>query len=429
MKVAYVTMSFPFPSETFATTDVRALRQHGAEMTVHSLRPRHPDASRLLLDRNLEKVHMTHASVHSIMAGIVVALRRPYVFVQLLAFILRHTQFASNHFFKSLALVPRVLEVFKSIEGDQPDVVHIYWGHFPALVGHLVQVQFPQMVVSISLGAYDLEINYGGTGPVARRADLVRTLGHVNVKRIENNFGVTAQDITVIHDSVDLTRVRALSRAKGANDERISETKVRKRVLTAGRLKSHKGMRKVLEVFRDAVESHPDATLVVLGDGPDRPVLEALVEQWGLHECVHVAGHVAHDQVFREMADAEIFMLLSRGFGERLPNVVKEAMASGCVCIASDTPGMEELIPSTDYGFVVPKDAPRKALDRLMEIIDDPTRQEVIAERGRKHIHERFEVTTATAKYLRLWKRLVEAKSRKNGDTPASSKQERQPLP
>ena len=55
------------------------------------------------------------------------------------------------------------------------------------------------------------------------------------------------------------------------------------------------------------------------------------------------------------MAESDIFLFLSSKAGERLPNVVKEAMLSGCICIVSNTPGIDELIEDGKTGFIIDK--------------------------------------------------------------------------
>ena len=53
------------------------------------------------------------------------------------------------------------------------------------------------------------------------------------------------------------------------------------------------------------------------------------------------------------MASSDIFLFLSSKAGERLPNVVKEAMLAGCICIVSNTPVIDELIEDGKTGFII----------------------------------------------------------------------------
>ena len=80
---------------------------------------------------------------------------------------------------------------------------------------------------------------------------------------------------------------------------------------------------------------------------------ERLARALGIRESVEFRGQVTYDSVLAALASAEVLLFLSRHEAERLPNVVKEAMASRCICIVSRTPGIEELIPNGRIGFIV----------------------------------------------------------------------------
>ncbi len=398
MKIAYITMQFPYPSETFASSDVRLLREK-AEVSVHGLRFVHPDAPKMLIERDLEGLTLTHNRTSSLVAGLGYGLKNPHHFLSLLSYSVKTNIRKPSHLFKSLLLLPRVLEIFSWLERERPDVVHIYWGHYPALVGYLVERYLPGTVVTLSLAAYDLHMQYGGTKQVAQQAHAVRTLTQANVAQIERVFGVPAERVEVIYDSLDIARgQRAL----------VGKAKIAKRVLTAGRLIEAKGMFEVLEVFAAVLKQHPEASLVVLGDGDKRAELEALSRALGLEHAVTFKGHVNHDTVFEEMAVAEIFLFLSKS--ERLPNVVKEAMLSGCVCVVSDTVGIAELIPDERYGFVVPAEDIEAATACVLRVLESGFDRASLLENAKTHVAERFSIASSLQQYLDIWKGLLAKK-------------------
>ena len=81
--------------------------------------------------------------------------------------------------------------------------MHLYWGHYPGLVGHLVMKYLPEIVLSSSLSAYDLFENYECSKPVARSAAFVRTWAGVNVPAIEA-YGVSPDRIKVFYQGIDV---------------------------------------------------------------------------------------------------------------------------------------------------------------------------------------------------------------------------------
>ena len=404
MRVAYITMQFPVPSETFACNDVRALRQLGVDISVHGLRSAHDSEKTLLQERDLVGLSVTHTTWLSHARGLGFGLLRPKLFANLLGWLFRVNTGNREHLLKSLALTPRALEVLAHLEQDPPDVVHIYWGHYPSIVGHLVKCYLPDTPVSVSLAAYDLEGNYGTAKAFAKEANAVRTLAQANVSQFSAVTGIPEDKITVIYDSVDITRMEHIAQ------DSLLERKVPKRIVTSGRLHRSKGMDDVLDIFAEVLRRYPEATLHILGDGDERERLERKSADLGLTGAVAFKGHVNHDEVFSEMAEAEVFLFMSKAKGERLPNVVKEAMLCECLCVATDTVGIEELMPQ-DCGFVVPRGDVTQAAKHLLYALENPAEKLNMLANAKVRILEHFDLEKAAQAYKTMWTEAIEARS------------------
>ena len=255
MRVAYVTMGFPVPSETFISNEVRVLHESGIDISVHAFRAALQVASQLVAERSLEGIRTTHGGIVPTVQGLSIGFLRPGMLLRLVVFVLRHAWRRPEHVVKSLLLIPRALHIFSTLQHYRPDVLHLSWGHYPSLVGYLIQVYRPDTVVSISLGRYDLEMEYGGSAPVAQKADMIRSLARVNVQHIAGSYGVPPERVRVLYDGVELSRDRGAEAA---------DAKIRRRIVTAGRLLPLKGMRDVLRVVANIRERWPDTSLVVL---------------------------------------------------------------------------------------------------------------------------------------------------------------------
>ena len=404
LDVAYITMQFPVPSETFACNDVRVLTEKGVTVAVHALRGRHPEADKLLRERDVEKIAPTHSTPASLLRGLRYGVTHPFRLASFLSWIVRTNWRKPEHLFKSLVLTLRSLDVFCDLEQAPPDVVFIYWGHYPSLVGYLVKRYLPEVGVTLSLVAYDLDMGYGGSKVVAQQADVVRTLSYTNLVQLSEMYGVPKENIEVIYDGVDMTRFETLS------SRDLQNLKQPKRIVSAGRLVVEKGMYEVLEVFATVLQQHPGATLVILGDGEERKALEAKSRALGLTHAVTFKGHVNHDTVFEEMAKAEVFLFLS--YAERLPNVVKEAMLCECVCVVSDTIGIRELIPDDSYGYVVEDTG--QASSAVLKVFAPEAKEALVAPlvgKASRHITENLSVERSASQYINLWERASRAGS------------------
>src|SRR5690606_720364 len=102
--------------------------------------------------------------------------------------------------------------------------------------------------------------------------------------------------------------------------------------VAAGRLERVKGYDLLLEAWRDVVDWAPDWKLRILGEGSERPALEAQREMLGLADAVELPGFT--DQMLVEMAKGSFFVLSSRSEG--LPMAMLEAMSVGLPVVSFD---------------------------------------------------------------------------------------------
>jgi glycogen synthase len=134
----------------------------------------------------------------------------------------------------------------------------------------------------------------------------------------------------------------------------------RPRIGYVGRLAPQKRADRLVEAFRRMREP---ASLVVVGDGPDREEVQTLAA--GLPRT-HVTGFVEHTAVPAVLAALDVLVLPSAY--EEMGSVLTEALASGLPVVASDVGGIPEVVRHGETGLLVPPgdvDALAAALDRL----------------------------------------------------------------
>ena len=146
-------------------------------------------------------------------------------------------------------------------------------------------------------------------------------------------------------------------------------------------LRSWKGHRHLVEALPAG------ATLVIVGDGPQRAALEAQVRSAGLQGRVHFAGN--QRDVVPWMQALDIFALPSYA-NEGVPQALMQAMLVGLPCITTTVGGMGELAIDGVTAVVVPAENPsmlRSGLERLMR---DAGLRSKLGAAARKHCAERF---------------------------------------
>jgi glycosyltransferase involved in cell wall biosynthesis len=144
-------------------------------------------------------------------------------------------------------------------------------------------------------------------------------------------------------------------------------------IVYAGRLAGDKGVPVLAEAFARLIDRHPEARLVVAGDGPERPRLEALADRLG-RDRVILLGATDEAGVRAAMARARLVAVPSDPARrpEGSPMVAIEAAMAGRPLVVSDDPGLRELVEPAGCGLVVPAGDPLALAGGLQRLLDDP---------------------------------------------------------
>jgi glycosyltransferase involved in cell wall biosynthesis len=181
-----------------------------------------------------------------------------------------------------------------------------------------------------------------------------------NARQVEGRYG---RKVEVIHNGVDTDRFVPQPRAPGARTAGgLPEEAVV--AVTCGRLVGWKG----LSVVIDALPALPESVhYLIIGDGPERPVLEMQAATLGVGGRVHFAGHVAHTNLPGWLTLADLYLQPSIG-EEAFGISVVEAMACGLPVLVSDQGGLPEIVADESVGQRLPpgnSDAWRAAIAKF----------------------------------------------------------------
>lgn len=139
-------------------------------------------------------------------------------------------------------------------------------------------------------------------------------------------------------------------------------------ILAVGSLQTKKNMPLLLEALARVRTTRP-VRLVVLGDGPERPALERLVDELGLTGDVDLPGFDANP--YRYMSRCSVFALTSQREG--LPGVLIEALVCGANVVSTDCrSGPREILGGGRYGRLVPTGDVESLTNALIASLDDP---------------------------------------------------------
>jgi len=220
-------------------------------------------------------------------------------------------------------------------------------------------------------------------GWLFRRAARVIALNQVLARQMLA-FGVAPERIDVIANPLDLS----------AMDEVADRPPLdRPYLLTAARLSPEKDLLTMIGAFALLVERGYAGQLVILGEGPERSVLEGEVARLGLGGRITLPG--ARRPAWNWMRHCQLYLSTSRREG--MPNSVIEALSLGKTVVGTDCLGGQgELLGHGRWGYLAPMGDARAFADRVQQALEAPLEAALL----REHIRARHDLKTVARQYL-----------------------------
>jgi glycosyltransferase involved in cell wall biosynthesis len=218
----------------------------------------------------------------------------------------------------------------------------------------------------------------------------------VCVSESERSAGVAARTCTpektvVIHNAVEVDTVPQASPDGG----------LPLRVVSVGRIAPPKDF---ITLLRAVARLEDGAVaLTVLGDGPERGLVEAEIEELGLGGTVTLSGDVY--DVPSRLAQADVFVLSSRSEG--LPISVLEAMAAGLPVVAADVGGLREVVQDGATGQLFAAGDVGALAEKLAVLAADPAVRRNLGEAARERVAARFALPQWRDRHVRLYDELI----------------------
>lgn len=187
------------------------------------------------------------------------------------------------------------------------------------------------------------------------------------------------------------------------------------RLAFVGRLVERKGPDLVLEALARVRATHPDASLSIVGEGPERVALERLAATLGVADAVRFCGVQGPEGVRAVLEAAHVFVLPSRtmpdGEVEGSPVVLKEAMAVGVAVVATHHAGIPEVVAPALRDELVPENDPDALALRIVSILAGVEGRAERSRVGRAWVEQEFDVAVLARRTIAVYEELVRCQS------------------
>jgi glycosyltransferase involved in cell wall biosynthesis len=194
------------------------------------------------------------------------------------------------------------------------------------------------------------------------------------LKKIVCCWGVPEEKITIIYNAVEAAQLapdtNTISPSPSSHDP------VHKTIVSAGRLVPWKGFASLIRIM----EQLPEAHLQIIGEGPERVNLEALIRDKNLQGRVQLPGNVSRGELFAALQHADLFVLNSTYEG--LPHIVLEALSARVPVIATNCGGTGELIQHGQNGLLIPAADEQALCNAIKLLLADAERCALLIKNG-----------------------------------------------
>jgi glycosyltransferase involved in cell wall biosynthesis len=175
-------------------------------------------------------------------------------------------------------------------------------------------------------------------------------------------------------------------------------------LVVPARLHPMKGIHYLLDAMPAILQKHPDAQLLLIGDGGERPALEAHVKRLGLNNAVRFLGW--RKDVLRIVSVCDVVVLPSVNL-ETFGRSLAEAMILGKPCVATNVGGVPEVVEHGVTGYIVPPRDSAALAGAICRLLNDSGLRQQLGQAGRERIANHFSIAHMREQTLLVYRQLL----------------------
>ena len=198
---------------------------------------------------------------------------------------------------------------------------------------------------------------------------------------IVSGWGISKDKVKVVYNGVDF------------RPSELNKEEARRRIgifghviVSVGRLVPWKGFRMLIKMMPNVFEINQAFRLVIVGDGPDKKVLEAMIKNLSLEKKVFLVGKKSRSELATYLVAADMFVL-NTGY-EGFSHQILEAMMAGIPVITTAVGGNKEVIEQGENGFLVKYNDEFNLMEAIKSLWQDPGLREEFKENGKKTVEK-----------------------------------------
>jgi colanic acid/amylovoran biosynthesis glycosyltransferase len=389
MKIAILVHRFPELSETFIVNQITGLIDAGHEVDVYASGPGHPGKAHADIDRYqlLDRTHYWGFPRSYLLRGI------------------KRVGLQGHDGWRRAALWLSLVDAgVRFLRRQRYDVIHCQFGTLARAASALHDIGAVNGKLVVSFRGSDLTKRTAtfDVREIFQKAHLLLPV----CERFREELirqGCDPQKVRVHHSGIKLAPFAYAERRRTSGEPT--------RILTIGRLVEKKGVAYAIRAVARVKASGRQVRYTVAGDGRLRGELDRMIDELGLRAEVQLVGAKSHTEVIALLREAHLFIApcvtAPSGDQEGIPNVLKEAMATGIPVLSTRHSGIPELVEHDVSGLLVPERDSEALAERLASLIDHPERWSAMGRAGRERVEAQFDSDRLDKELVELYQQAI----------------------
>jgi colanic acid/amylovoran biosynthesis glycosyltransferase len=399
MKIAYLVNQYPAISHSFIRREITALEELGIKIERFSIR----STSELVDQADQLELTKTRfilkAGIRSLLSSLLLtAVTRPMRFWSTLKLTFKIGWGQDRGFLIHLAYLAEACLLLRWAKDADISHIHAHFAFNPTAVAMLCH--------TLGGPTYSFTVH----GPESIDRAIILALGE-KIKRATFVAAISSYCQSQLYrwcDRADWSKIHIIR--CGLDEPFFTQTPTpvpqNSSFVCVARLGEQKGHFVLLAAARQLALEGRQFKLTLVGDGPLRPQIEAIIVQSGLQQHVELTGWLSNAAVRQQILAAQMMVLPS--FAEGLPVVIMEALALGRPVISTYIAGIPELLENNLCGWLVPSgsvEALASVMSHALEL--PPLELEQMSQVGRERVRQQHNVTLEAQKLANFFRQTV----------------------
>jgi colanic acid/amylovoran biosynthesis glycosyltransferase len=398
-RLGMIVSRFPKLTETFVLQEILELERQGVAVELFPLMREREEVRQNEVEVLIRRAHFRTFGGHRLwFDNLLMLLQRPGRYLRALSRVIGASWRSPRFLAGAVVFFPVAVSFARVVEALRIEHVHAQFANHPAVVALVIRM-LTGVPFSFTARGSDIHVDRTMLREKMEAAAFAIAVSEHNKQVIVRACGERfAGSVHVVYGGIDIGRFVPEAPTAAADPFTI---------VSIGRFEEVKGHAILLEACGIMLQRGVEFRCDLFGDGDLRPVLEEQVSRLGLTDRVVMHGNRPHPEIADALRRSSTCVLATvraaDGKQEGIPNVLKEAMATGIPVVSSKISGIPELVDDGVTGILVPQRDAGALAEALMSLERDSEMRARLGRAGRARIERDFELGASTRRRAALF--------------------------